>query len=224
MPMRSFAQSLLGFCLAASLILPFEAAAQSRFTGPYIGATVGYGSNRLDTTKTVTAPVCPDDTVLIGGVCVGASSTISGVTGTALAGYNFAIAHHIIAGIEADMTVSGFKGTFHGDDYDTHWNSTLRGRIGYEMAHGLLAYATAGAGWLNIKVTPGGLSSSTRTLPGYVVGAGLEYALAPHARLRLEYLYSKYRSWDFDPSPTVHERLAPDLHQIRAGVVFPVGP
>ena len=210
------------FCVALAMLAPSIASAQSSFTGPYIGASVGIGWNGLDTTKTDIAPVCPPGTFLVNGVCIGEGSSLRGIAGTAFVGYNHAVAPRLLAGIEADFTGLRFAGTFHGDDYDSNWSATLRGRLGYEVAKGVLVYATGGAGWINVAVRPAALPRTANTLAGYVAGAGLEWAAFEHVTVRLEYLYGKYRTWEFDPSPTVHEKVAPALQQLRVGVVIPL--
>ncbi len=196
-----------------------RALAQTSFDGTYKGVSIGYGWNDLDTTKSVVVlpPAAPQPDRV--------GSTTNGLTGTIFLGHSIGIADKILAGLEGDFTWSDFKGVFHDDSYRTSWGATLRGRLGYEVKSGILAYATAGAAWLNIDVAPSGLGQFSNTLFGYVVGGGVEVAtsLPLHTRLRFEYLYSKYENWNFYASTTVGEKLSPELQQIRFGIILPFG-
>ena len=197
-----------------------RAIAQTSFDGTYAGASLGYAWNELSTLKTIASPPPPAPAT----PQLPPSSTTSGLTGTVFAGQNFRLVPHFLVGLEADFTLSDLTGVFHNDSYRTNWGATLRARLGYEAKPGLLLYATGGFGVLNIDVVPQGLNRFSSTLAGYVIGGGVELAanLPLHARLRAEYLYGSYQSWSFDASPAVHERQAPEMHQIRLGLVIPI--
>lgn len=199
--------------LAAAGSAASGALAQSTFSGPYAGAAIGYGITELSTEKTVTVP--PPPITVIG-------SSVDGIAGTIFAGYNLSIAPRTILGVEADATWSHWTGTFHNDDYEVDWNASVRARLGYELRPDLLAYVTGGVGWMHLSVSPNHTGDFDKTLAGYVVGGGLEYTWLPQARLRLEYLYSNYRSWSFDPTPLIHEKVDPEAHQFRIGLVIPL--
>lgn len=196
----------------AMQLLPGVAAAQVT-NGPYIGASLGYGWLELASQRIDIGPICPFG-------CDG--SMISGVTGTVFIGYNRPIGHGLFIGGEADLTIGRFSGTFHTDEYESKLSGTVRGRLGTQVTTTTVAYLTAGFGWLDLSITPSGLTTSSKTLAGYVVGAGVEMATFKHASLRLEYLYGNYGSWGFDASPTVRESVSPDMHQVRIGLVVPL--
>ena len=203
----------------ATIAAPSRATAQTSFDGNYAGASVGFSANALSATKTVgVAPAAVFDN----------STTTGGFTGTVFVGQNFGrnigLARHFLLGLEIDGTLSDLSSTVHNDSYRSNWGATFRARFGYEAKPGLLLYATGGYGMLNVNLVPDGLSHASATLSGYVIGGGVELAtnLPWHARLRAEYLYSSYGSWSYDAIPTVHEHLAPDLHQLRLGVVIPI--
>jgi outer membrane immunogenic protein len=83
--------------------------------------------------------------------------------------------------------------------------ATIRGRLGFTLTPPLLVYATGGFAFGHVSasttltetVTPCGCvspsqtvaASSSATLPGWTVGAGLEWMFAPNWSLKGEYLY-----------------------------------
>jgi outer membrane immunogenic protein len=84
--------------------------------------------------------------------------------------------------------------------------ATLRGRVGYTLMPQLLAFATGGFAFGHVSASttltetvtgPCGCTSpsqtvaasSSATLPGWTVGGGLEWMLAPHWTVKGEYLY-----------------------------------
>jgi outer membrane immunogenic protein len=79
-------------------------------------------------------------------------------------------------------------------------------RVGYNFVGGWLAYVAGGAAWtrekaditfvaptLGVAVNP----SATTMQPGWTVGAGLEWAFAPHWSTNFEYDYYDFGSNDF---------------------------
>jgi outer membrane immunogenic protein len=201
----------IAMTLLQSPIASHSAAAQGNFIGPYAGIAVDYGISELNTVKTVTIPPTEEE-----------GSRIGGFAGTVFAGYNHDIGRNMIVGLEGDFTFGRWTGTFHNDDYLVDWNASLRARFGQIIHQDLLAYVTAGVSWMHASVSPNGVGSFDRTFVGYVVGGGFEYAWRPSMYLRLEYLYSNYNSWSFNPTPLINEKVDPDLHQIRLGLVIPL--
>jgi outer membrane immunogenic protein len=83
------------------------------------------------------------------------------------------------------------------------WLASIRGRLGYTWGPGMI-YVTGGGAWTGVKADgsatvastiPGGTFLETgtfdqsKTLSGWVVGAGYEWMIAPNWALRGEYLY-----------------------------------
>ncbi len=83
------------------------------------------------------------------------------------------------------------------------WLASLRGRLGYTWGPGMI-YVTGGGAWTSLKADGGttvasaipggafletGSFSESKTLSGWVVGAGYEWMIAPNWALRGEYLY-----------------------------------
>jgi opacity protein-like surface antigen len=94
----------------------------------------------------------------------------------------------IVYGIEGDISFS------EADSID--WLGTVRGRLGYLLSPGILAYGTAGLGMIDFE------NHGTET--ELVLGLGVEGKLTQTTTVRLEYL-------NFTDT---------DLDVIRAGVNF----
>ena len=79
------------------------------------------------------------------------------------------------------------------------WLATIRGRIGYLVVPNALLYFTGGAAWADVDRTASAnneppstyvtSASLSKTLSGYVVGGGLEWAFLNHWSVRAEYMY-----------------------------------
>ena len=127
----------------------------------------------------------------------------TGLTIGGLAGYNWQFAPNWVAGVEGDFSYFGINST--SQDYDegavahlgvkTNWLATLRGRLGYSTGPALL-YVTGGGAWVNVQNSwdgDGGAVaasvSSTKSLSGATVGAGIETELFANWTTRTEYLY-----------------------------------
>lgn len=95
-----------------------------------------------------------------------------------------------------------------GASVDTDWLFTARGRLGWAVQPQLLFYATGGLAVTDLKVgnnfgdnctvgvcgipSNGGLSNTSKTLVGYSLGGGLEYALNQNWSVKGEYLYVNF--------------------------------
>jgi outer membrane immunogenic protein len=115
-------------------------------------------------------------------------------------------ASHINGGIKNDGVPAVFTIN---TTASTDWLATARFRLGFLPAPSLLVYATAGVAATALTVSNsyaddftsnGGMtgsvgSSSTKALrAGLVLGAGAEWELATHWRLRAEYLHAEFGS------------------------------
>ena len=68
------------------------------------------------------------------------------------------------------------------------WLATARGRFGYAFDR-LLVYGTAGAAFGDIRANYSNDAVSSATEPGWVAGAGVEFAFAPNWTAKAEYLF-----------------------------------
>lgn len=132
----------------------------------------------------------------------------SGLVGGIGAGYNFS-SGPVVFGIEADLNYLGAKGR-DGDEYifkdfqnevSTEYRSlaTVRAKAG--VANGnILAYATGGLSVGTFQDYIGGTVAASgesrdfgggmQTKAGYVIGAGVEYAVTEKLSLKAEYMFA----------------------------------
>jgi outer membrane immunogenic protein len=124
----------------------------------------------------------------------------------------------------------------------TNWLATVRGRIGYLVTPTALLYFTGGVAFADVDYAasannepPSTYVSSTSfsmTVPGYVLGAGFEWALWSHWSVRAEYLFHRLNtSTAVAVSPTDTVTFPPplgssfswsdtDLHTVRVGASY----
>jgi outer membrane immunogenic protein len=176
---------------------PRPAYAPFSWTGFYVGANGGYGDN-FDRN---------DNFVLSNSL--GFTATTRGVQpeggfGGGQLGYNWQQGP-LLLGLEADLqgadVSAGFAGHLldGGDVLNAHQSfdyfGTARGRVGFAFYHGLI-YATGGFAYGGVRdqllvFLPGSGTSvnlhSDDTRTGFVIGGGVELALAPHWSVKVEY-------------------------------------
>ncbi|MFK4512390.1 outer membrane beta-barrel protein [Bradyrhizobium daqingense] len=193
------------------------------WTGFYAGVHAGYGTGDGNA-----ASVDPSALLALFPGVNNATSTASapftlgvgqsGWLGGLQAGYNWQ-AGHMVAGVEADVSVSGIGGRASGayalrpvflvGDFDNYTGSvtvtqdidylgTLRGRLGYASNNWLL-YATGGLAWAHVKAS---LDSSHARLTNNLLIAGFPGALDGHASAsgyNLGYAVGGGGEWSFAP-------------------------
>lgn len=132
-----------------------------------------------------------------GYVFTGQSYTPSGVVGGAHVGYNYQF-NQFVAGLEGDVEgLSYSKNYLFGNvTYDTNIpvQGSVRGRFGFALDRALF-YATGGAAFAGVTTayqTPFGYNNFNRSLAGWTVGGGLEYAVTNNWTVRAEYRYSDF--------------------------------
>ncbi len=141
------------------------------------------------------------------GVCsnsVGFSSFFAG----AQAGIAHQFDSNFVLGIEGDFTYNVSQNAttqcdceFDASIYDQLYiknknQGSIRGRVGYAMPKNLLPYFTAGGSFANLGLVYSNEVANRYTAsqiqPGWVVGAGLEWAYSAKWSMRLEYYYNQY--------------------------------
>jgi outer membrane immunogenic protein len=168
------------------------------WTGFYVGANAGWGWVKGK------ADGCFDD------FCASFSKLLDGFVGGGQLGFNYQTGN-LVWGAEADTQWTDAKETITGSVFGVQFSQavrlshfeTIRGRLGVAMGT-WLPYVTAGYGWGTAKGTltvPGVGSANTSDSHGlWVVGAGVEAALAGNWTWKLEYLY--LNTGDIDESVT----------------------
>jgi outer membrane immunogenic protein len=144
---------------------PAPLAAAYSWSGPYLGATLGYEWGTVDNN-----PTRP-----------------SGVAGGVEAGFNWQYGNFVYGG-EADFQFSSADDTFAPWQFTNPWFGTVRGRAGVAI-NNVLLYGTAGLAYGQLTATtPGNLSESHSNL-GWVVGVGGEFGFTPNWSAKAEWLY-----------------------------------
>jgi outer membrane immunogenic protein len=210
---------------AADMRMPMKAAPPPivtiyNWTGFYIGVNGGYGGDRMDY----------DFTLL--GVPGNASLTSGGGFGGGQIGYNFQAGAWVF-GIEADIQASDINGDVSvgigplaasaGSKID--YFGTVRGRLGYAWDR-ILLYATGGYAYAHVDssfaVTAAPLlvaaGSADTSHNGWVVGAGLEYAMTQNWTFKTEYQYLEWESKSLFGAGALN--VEPTAHTVRGGVNY----
>jgi outer membrane immunogenic protein len=200
--MTSAAAILAAFIATPALAQDEEAS----FTGPYIGAYVGYDH--------VTITDGTDDFGK-GGVAFGA-----------LAGYNFDLGGAVV-GIEGEFGDASTQQQEQdilvlGDEALIAANRDLfiGARVGFKAAPKTLVYVKGGYVSTRVKVAyddnDGFAFAASDNLDGYRIGAGVEYAINSSISLRGEYRYSDHSEYEYQGVST---GLSANRHQVVMAVV-----
>jgi outer membrane immunogenic protein len=140
----------------------------------------------------------------------------NGFVGGAEVGYNYQI-NSLVLGLEGDFIYTDVNQSAGkigpselndpGDTFSVNgtiksdWLSTVRGRVGYTTGK-ILGYVTGGLAIADYKLSVHTVeddgpvfherASSSRTLTGWVVGGGAEYAFLSNLSVKAEYLYASF--------------------------------
>ena len=144
-----------------------------------------------------------------------ASSNRSGFIGGGQLGVNYQFSN-IVLGAEWDFDWTSLDATGNGrfvpglgtlqGTANTRSISTLAARFGVVLNNGVLLYGKAGGGWVDnnatvTNLTTGASISASNRNSGWVVGAGVEWALAGNWSAKLEYDFLKLDDLTFGPGP-----------------------
>nr|PZN87126.1 MAG: hypothetical protein DIU57_03270 [Pseudomonadota bacterium] len=155
------------------------AACMSLVATPATAADFGGPPPRYEEPPAYEAPVVPIWQGLYGGVHLGYIEDWDdeGVLGGAQLGYNW----------QADRFVVGVEGDLSAADTSVDWLASIRGRAGFLLDDRLLAYGTAGVGFVD---------AFDDAETDFVWGVGLEGKLSDTMSARVEYL--SYDDFDID--------------------------
>ena len=202
-------QFLLRSIFCFSLVMLFLAhtaqADEYSWNGPYVGIHIGGMFGDRDTRL---VPGGYDTVFGPGSNPYGTFST-SGFVGGMLVGYNLKIMESLVVGLEfegggstaqASITTSATAGWPANNKLSEDWNFRTRGRVGWAMG-AWMPYVAGG-----LSVTRANLDlalncfgqyytdSEAKTLAGFNIGGGIEYAATSNLAVRVEYLYDDYGS------------------------------
>lgn len=173
---------------------PVVVAPTFTWNGAYIGGQVGYGWGKTN---------------LDGDIFTYGDVKTDGFLGGLYAGYNFDLGNNVVLGIDGDVTYNDLsKGIdiYDGDEFagsfenKLRWSGAVRARAGYAFDR-FLPYIAGGVAFGNVKNSgeiDGIGFSESKTLTGWTVGGGVDYAATDNLILRLEYRYTDYGDKDID--------------------------
>jgi len=159
------------------------------------------------------------------------STDTSGVIGGLYAGYNFSLGGDLILSAETDFIWTALDDsvttTVGGTDtqakMDQKWAGATRMRAGLAMDR-FLPYLAAGYAYTRIdsQVRPDaslpGFANS-KTLSGWTVGVGADYAVLDNVLLRAEYRYSDYGDKVYDDGANSY-KIDYKTNDLRVGVAY----
>ncbi|MBV1706254.1 MAG: outer membrane beta-barrel protein [Hyphomicrobiales bacterium] len=180
------------------------------WTGFYLGADAGW--SRLDS-------------VSADSVAGSATNIVNGFAIGALAGYNYEFSGGFVVGAELDGTyVTGRHTTTLGAiavRAGQEWTDHARLRLGYAFDRALL-YVAGGYTYAddNILFSGGASGSGPKSLNGYNLGVGVDYAVNDNWVVRLEYIHDQFgnRSFATSAPSTVRQKTSDDM--VRAALIY----
>ncbi len=196
------------------------------WSGAYIGGQVGYGFGK---SKFKENPDPTDPDTLGSG-----SLKPNGFLGGVYAGYNFDVGNNVILGADGDFNYGNLKKSHSEFDPDLEekislesklqWSGAVRGRVGYAIDR-FMPYIAGGVAFGNVKTSlrSGDDSySSSKTMTGWTIGTGLDYAATDNVILRLEYRYTDFGKKNFyagsDDTIGISNKFT--TNDIRLGVAY----
>jgi len=183
-------------------------AAPFNWIGFYIGAHVGAGWSTKEWSEV--------------GI-VFANYNLNGFLGGGQIGYNWQSGWAVF-GVEADASLADIKGSFFEGGISSKIDSlgTVTARFGGAVDHALV-YVKGGGAWAHDKHEIEGLSSS-ETIWGWTVGAGVEYAFAPNWSGKVEYNFLDFgkHTFTFEPIP-LQEDIRQTVHTVKFGINYRFG-
>ena len=141
------------------------------------------------------------------------------------AGYNWQFNEWVL-GLEGDIDWTNISGNTNvncalGCETSNNWLGTVRGRVGYSWG-AFLPYFTGGVAFGDIDAKTPNRAGGSSTEAGWVVGAGVEYALARNWSAKVEYLYADLGHFDCGTGcgATAPDNVKFNANILRGGVNF----
>ena len=201
------------------------------WSGCYAGGVAGTTWGRSNRTAVVNTAV-PQGA----GLPITNDFDLSGFIGGFDVGCNWQVGVWVF-GVEGDWSADNKAGqafgiapfnTLHIHETQERWVATARGRIGWTWWDKTLVYVTGGGAWTKVDdsvwraVDPVGEKNiETHQVSGWVIGAGLEYALGYGWSSRGEYLYEDFGTHlDFNPANGNLTNFRLFEHVVRAGLNY----
>ncbi|HZO45511.1 MAG TPA: outer membrane protein [Xanthobacteraceae bacterium] len=219
----------VGSQAAYSADLPYKAARPAPIAAPvwnwnglYIGAHVGAGWGTIESEfSAVGFPI--------------ASASVNGFLGGGQIGYN--IQNGIVVfGVEADASWSNITGTTPcfvaaSCQRDIDFLGTITGRVGVTADRALI-YVKGGAAWAHVEHEFNALgiaqTSADKTVWGWTVGTGVEYAITGNWSAKIEYNFMDFGKNTLSfagpiPGGAVDVETTSYVHAVKFGVNYRFG-
>lgn len=163
----------------------------AEFNGPYVGAQVGWQSEKMEYPESSADPLAIDDKK---------QSVTTGI----YAGYDKKINERVVVGVEAGLDFASddeVQGALAGASYsiDPKYSVDLTARAGFLVNPQTLVYARGGYTTARVRSTvadSAGTRNSSGSHDGWLAGAGVERHLTANTSARVEYRYSKFSEGD----------------------------
>jgi len=164
------------------------------------------------------------------------STKPDGFIGGLYAGYNFDVGNNIILGIDTDFLWVDVNGTST-NRYEVgniqarvkqKWVGSTRVRVGYAADRWLpyvaggIAYSRIDGGAYVFSNTGARINenSESRTLSGWTLGTGVDYAMTDNVLLRLEYRYTDFGKKIYNIAGLGDTRVNYRANDFRVGVAY----
>ncbi len=199
----------LGFASTPAQAQNFGTRTQDvNFTGPYVGATAGYGWSDVD--ATLTAP----------GVSISDDADVNGWQGGLLGGYGFQFGQGYdyvwngYLGIEASYEFSNADDSVFGAGIDKDDIMSISLRPGLTWGDTALGYGIIGYSRTQFKT-----AGDDDWVGGLMLGVGTEVGGFGPIKTRLEYVYTDYEDQSFSSGAST---LSADAHDnaVKAAAIY----
>lgn len=208
---------------AASVLIAMPATGHAQtFTGPYVGAHVGYAFGSSEADGALSGAWTTESAALQGEVSnyLDADLDPNGLIYGIQAGYDYQTPGNLVLGIEGDFTLFDVDDdrtspltattTFPSLSYaasnevDVKSMFSLRGKLGYAFGNSMV-FADAGWAWARSRYSAalssnGGYAkagSERQTTDGFIVGLGFEHRVGTNMSVRLDYHYTDQGDVEF---------------------------
>ena len=189
---------------AADTVVVEPDAAAYNWSGVYVGGAIGWASINYDE--------------LENGYF---DRRDGGFAGALYAGYNFQFSN-VVLGVEGDLN---FRTAEPEDDFtlplSQELGGSIRGRVGYAIDR-FMPYQTAGGAIASFEADHDGDGDNIakKTMTGYSVGAGVEWAVTDNLIVRGQYLYSDFGKDEFEFAGTHTHEYDVKTHDVLLGVAY----
>lgn len=214
--------TIVKFAALGCFLFTATTATAQTFDGPYVGASVGYGTGKSNARATLSGAWTSESQALRDHVTSFISDEVDpkGIAYGIQAGFNKNVGGNVVLGGEFDFNLMGIDddraapltptpsfpslsySAGNGIDVKHMWS--LKARAGYAFGNSLV-YAQAGWAWTKADYeaflnSNGGYNKAAderRGSNGFLLGGGFEHMLGGNISARLDYAYTRQKSVSF---------------------------